>query len=657
MQRISRFTSRGLGTVLSPRSSLFWTVLVSVIALCVVAFLQYHWTTQVNNAQEIRIGSDLQTRMMDWHLDLYREFAAICVALQVGPDSGAQDGWNAYAQRYSDWKHNSSTPDVVKGVYLWESSRPSKPRFLRMDGETSRIETQAPPSELGPLLDRLQAHSSNLPVALRAWQRESPSSRSVAEGGKGGRQGISHSDTITGWQFDAQIGAIVHPIFHHQNPYENPRFSDLFALYQNEKLPGTRNAVDWIIVVLDRDKIEKKTLSALTNRYFQEEGTLAYKVAVTAAGEGRSLYSSDADFPGPQLAKAAATMKIFGPPPESTEGHFWQAVQRGESLRLEDWRSFAGPVWFPVFQNGSEASQWTLAVQRRGDPLEVTLARTRRRNLATSGGVFFLLALSMSLVLIASHRAQRLAQLQMDFVAAVSHELRTPLTVICSAAENIVDGLVDSKQQVARYGSVIRNQGRQLTALVDQVLLFASTQDARHRYQVRSLNVHEILKSVLSNTAALAERGGITIEQDVPSTLPQVMADLAVVSQCLQNLIVNALKFSGDSRWIGIRARVEESGARTEVQISIQDKGIGISSADLPHIFEPFYRSPEVNAAQIHGTGLGLTLARRIAEAMGGRITVTSKPGLGSVFTLHLVPATESATSPMRPMASSNTEE
>jgi len=78
-------------------------------------------------------------------------------------------------------------------------------------------------------------------------------------------------------------------------------------------------------------------------------------------------------------------------------------------------------------------------------------------------------------VVVASHRAQKLAQLQMDFVASVSHELRTPLTVICSAAENIVDGVVGGKQQLTQYGSVIRHQGRQLTALVDQVLLFAST--------------------------------------------------------------------------------------------------------------------------------------------------------------------------------------
>jgi len=234
----------------------------------------------------------------------------------------------------------------------------------------------------------------------------------------------------------------------------------------------------------------------------------------------------------------------------------------------------------------------------------------------------------MGLVLIASHRAQRLAQLQMDFVAAVSHELRTPLTVICSAAENIVDGLVDGKQQLTQYGSVIRNRGRQLALLVDQVLLFASTQEGRSRYQLRPLTVSQILETVLSNTSALVERGGVTIEQQVAADLPQVMGDLPAVSQCLQNLIVNAVKYGGEGRWIGIRARLEEPGNRPEVEISVQDRGTGIRSAHLPHTFEPFYRSPEVNAAQIHGTGLGLTLARRITEAMVEGLRSPARPVL-----------------------------
>jgi signal transduction histidine kinase len=80
--------------------------------------------------------------------------------------------------------------------------------------------------------------------------------------------------------------------------------------------------------------------------------------------------------------------------------------------------------------------------------------------------------------------------------------------------------------------------------------------------------------------------------------------------------------------------------------VSVEDRGIGIDSSEIPHIFDPFYRSPVVAAAQIHGTGLGLPLAKSIAEAMGGRLTVVSKLGVGSVFTLHL-PIRKTASEPM----------
>jgi len=102
-------------------------------------------------------------------------------------------------------------------------------------------------------------------------------------------------------------------------------------------------------------------------------------------------------------------------------------------------------------------------------------------------------------------------------------------------------------------------------------------------------------------------------------------------------LITNALKYGSDQRWIGIQARLVEHGLRgKEIEISVSDHGIAIESADLPHIFEPFYRSPLVAAAQIHGTGLGLPLAKSIGEAIKGQLTVRSAPGRGSTFTVHL---------------------
>src|SRR5882672_563008 len=237
--------------------------------------------------------------------------------------------------------------------------------------------------------------------------------------------------------------------------------------------------------------------------------------------------------------------------------------------------------------------------------------------------------------------AVQLAKLQMDFVASISHELRTPLAVIRSAAENIADGVVEGKDQLAKYGSVIRKQSRQMTDLVNQILLFVSTRERRNHYILQSLQVSEIVISAVENTAELVREAGFVVEQHVEPDLPCVMGDLPALSRCVQNLMGNAIKYGAQARWVGIRAFREKSGHHGEVRISVQDRGIGIDKADLPHIFEPFYRSSAVRAAQIHGTGLGLPLARSIAEAMGGRLTVESKLGGGSVFTLHLPSARE----------------
>ncbi|PYU48196.1 MAG: hypothetical protein DMG53_07115 [Acidobacteria bacterium] len=232
----------------------------------------------------------------------------------------------------------------------------------------------------------------------------------------------------------------------------------------------------------------------------------------------------------------------------------------------------------------------------------------------------------------------QLAKLQMEFVASVSHELRTPLTVISSAADNIADGLVGGKDQVKRYGLAIRNQCRQITELVNQILLFAATKDRKNRYILRPLQVSQIMDSVRDNTAELVEGAGFVVEQRIESGLPWVMGDLSALSQCLQNLIVNAVKYSGESRWIGIRAFLHDSGEQSgkEISISVEDRGMGIDRLEMPHIFEPFYRGAAVSAAQIHGTGLGLSLAKNIAEAMGGTLSVVSELAVGSVFTLRL---------------------
>ena len=246
--------------------------------------------------------------------------------------------------------------------------------------------------------------------------------------------------------------------------------------------------------------------------------------------------------------------------------------------------------------------------------------------------------------------AIQLARLQMEFVASVSHELRTPLAVISSAADNIADGLVKRTDDMKKYGSAIQNQSRQMTELVDQILLFSATKDRKNQAAFGTLDVPKILDSVIQQTSDLVRASGFQIELEIEPALPAVRGDASAVARCLQNMIVNAVKYSGKSRWIGVRALLSHSQlrGRREVQVAVRDRGIGIAKGELAHVFEPFYRSPAVVAEQIHGTGLGLSVSQYIAEAMGGHLTVASELGSGSVFTLHL-PIVEDTWSPVPP--------
>jgi signal transduction histidine kinase len=134
---------------------------------------------------------------------------------------------------------------------------------------------------------------------------------------------------------------------------------------------------------------------------------------------------------------------------------------------------------------------------------------------------------------------------------------------------------------------------------------------------------------------------GYTIEQRIEPGVPPVVGDLSGIVACLQNFITNATKYGGQDRWVGLSATRYPTGRGDEIQISVQDHGQGIASEDVAHVFEAFYRSPSAVSAQIPGTGLGLAVAKNIAEAMGGRISVQTAVGVGTTFVLHLPAAVE----------------
>jgi len=598
-------------------------IVLAVIVVIVLGVLQYRWSNQVSEATSIRLADSLQMSMINWHLDFFRVFSEVCVALRVDPDSSTPDEWNQYARRYADWKKTTANPKLVAGIYVLRFGETSSAQAMGIDAVGQRMEPRDWPTDLAPLRSELEQSSAKLASV------GSPAAAGTAGGAANSDASADFANrfytggSLAGWQFEPRVPALLRPVVRNSS--------------NSGATAPARNAVDWIVIALDRNDVRNNILPGLAQRYFSGTEGLDYQVAVTGGSAAQGpLYSSDAGFGDAEIADADGTMDIFG----RLRGEGRESpIQIFHTPSPESGPAASVAVtWFPLLQDAGADQDWRLIVRhRRGGALGAFIADSRRRDLAISFGVLLLLVISMAILIFTSTRAQRLAKLQMDFVTAVSHELRTPLTVISSAAENIAHGVVEGKPQLEQYGMVIGAQARKLFEMVEQILLFAAIREGQQRYSLRPLDVSEILDAALSGTAGLVRSAGFQVEQQIEPNLPQIVGDLPALSQCVQNLITNALKYGSEQRWIGIQARLAEHGATgKEIQISVVDRGIGIAAEELRHIFEPFYRSPSVTAAQIHGTGLGLPLAKSIMEAMNGEVTVKSTLGRGSIFTLHL---------------------
>src|SRR6185295_882519 len=273
------------------------------------------------------------------------------------------------------------------------------------------------------------------------------------------------------------------------------------------------------------------------------------------------------------------------------------------------------------------------AQYRRGS-LESIVASSRRRNLAISAGVLGLLGAAFLLVMTAAQRQRRLARQQMEFVASVSHELRTPLAVICSAGENLADGVVADAAQIKTYGSLIETEGRRLADMVERVMEFAGIGSGAPMRLRRDVDASKVIADAVSGVSAEARDRGVTITVHAGGALPPVEADADALRSALQNIVGNAVKYRPSGGVVDVTAQ----GHDGIVRICVADRGIGIDAADVPHIFKPFYRCRRAIDSQVRGSGVGLSVVQHIIAAHHATIAVDSRVGEGTTVTVELLP-------------------
>jgi signal transduction histidine kinase len=271
-----------------------------------------------------------------------------------------------------------------------------------------------------------------------------------------------------------------------------------------------------------------------------------------------------------------------------------------------------------------------MLVRHRAGSLEAVVARARWRNLAVTAGVLLLMVASVAALVRFTRRAQKLAELQMDFVAGVSHELRTPLAVIHTAAYNLRGGVARDPSQVERYGILIQQESGRLKEMVEQVLQFAGAKAGWVIQKREPVPVEAVIEAAIQESRCVVER-------EIDPGLPSILGDAVALQHVLENLIGNAAKYGKDGgNWIGVFASKTREKEQEMVEIRVADRGPGIPEDEQKHIFEPFFRGRRAVQDQIHGAGLGLNLAKKIVEAHGGSIRVKSEPMKGTEFTVRL---------------------
>jgi signal transduction histidine kinase len=587
------------------------SLVLMLLVLVVLAILQYRWIGEVSQAEHARLRWALDNAVSQFRVEFNAELRHLGAAFQVPPYSSDVALRRQLEDRFADWKAEGHLSGLLAGLCVRTKQSGGTPTLMRFN--PAKGDWEPSPWPLG--FDRVRGPAWNV------WSNaESTSPRAMD------------------WRFFPGAPALARPI---------------------RQVDGAAGDSDFIVLELDTAYVSGTFLPSLARKHFGTQKDPVFDVAVMFAGESESpIYSSSSGSTTDWFAKPDSRWPLvrdrFDPgfrPPEAPGGKpsdGYAARPAGSPPLESPTPSFARGTWRVPGMLTSEGRGWDLLVRYRVGSLEEAVRRSRLRNLILGFGVLLLLAAGMSFLLIAARRAQRLAQLQVRFVAGVSHDLRTPLAVINSAADNLAAGAVgDAGPKSRQYGSLIRGECQKLAAMVEEILDYAGQRGLVRSLSLQPMFIDGIIRDALAEASPLLEAGKFKIETAIPPDLPPVIANRSAFLQVLRNILENAIRHAAAARWVRIGAGTVQADGKPYVEVRIEDRGPGIDSADLPHIFKPFYRGRNAESADTRGSGLGLHLAYERVVAMGGSIHAESGPRGGTAFVVRLLPGSDEESASM----------
>ena len=600
-----------------------WQLLAAatlLVLLAVLATLQYRWLGEVSEAERERMRASLRTRATEFGQEFDAELTRAYVAFHVGSDQLDADAAAALSDAYARWQASARIPAIVSAVYLAEGKTVESAQLRRLDPGTRTLAPMEWPPELSASLAR--THQA-LPQVV---------------GGPPSAPPMLFADAI-----DSRTPALIIAM---------PRFNRTSEEGRIRFLSDPTAGARLVIVTLDAGQLQRQLLEPLVAKYFGEGGASEYLMTI-ARRSPPSLASPSASYgaaglpdeivynsaPTPiDAAKADVTAGLFDLRMDELNRLVDDGARGGSpplSARLSIAivrRSNSADGRRVLVAGGEPHGAWEMRLSHRTGSLDAIVAQSRRRNLGISLGVLGLLAASFVLVLASAERQHRLSRQQMEFVAAVSHELRTPLAVICSAGENLADGVVADAAHVKRYGSLIQIEGRRLGDMVERVMAFAGITSGAPVQSHTSVDVSRVIAEAVDGVQHDARERGVTIAVQSNGALPPVSGDAEALRSAVQNVVGNAVKYSAGGATVDVASGVRGAS----VEIRVVDHGLGIDANDLPHIFKPFYRGRRAMDAQVRGTGVGLSVVRHVIDAHRGTIQVDSRVGEGTTVTIAL---------------------
>ena len=625
----------------------------SFLLLAFIGTTQIAWIRQVSDSQRHLVQESLR-ESLKLGLDEFRFKAWLLMAI-FEPDANPGQDRRAenYMQRYHSWHAASMYGSAVKHIFFYDMTARGTGVLSLITGESGKVRRVEWDEGLASVRDHIRRFGFPPGRGLQPNWRET-------------------------WMFHPRAMAISRPMV-------------TFG-------PSGRGKTDWpvvtgyLILKLDPDYIRDRLIPDILDHRFDSSSIRdgRYEVTITLDREALYVYepSATVDTQSPALAgetggyslkrlqrtdptamarPADQSFRILlsrNPVPEGLAKR--GAAQRVFAPGLAIRQQLSDPEFVPagllrsapseavkadrgllrireqarglprLFVAGDKRHTLRIEARQLGSSLREAMNGKYYRSLALGVFALVLLAAAMAMIAITGSRAAQRAETRMEAAASQSHQLLTPISVVIGLADNMIRGSLGNGEKAIQYGEMLRDYGQRLRKIVGRSMQVASIDSSEKRYAREVIDVSKLVTEALDDAGPLFRGAGFDAEHSIAEELPSVQADSEALRQSVDELLSNAVKYGQPGRWVKVETCAAGEGSAREVRIRVHDRGRGIPAREAQRIFEPYYRVPDKFNVSIPGSGLGLKLVREMVSAMGGKLTLDSEEGRGSVFTIHL---------------------